>query len=312
MKNGNWTSVKEFILLGLTEDPKLKIPLFVLFILVYILTLLGNVGIIAVVRVSPQLHTSMYFLLSNLSFVDCCYSSVITPNMLTSFLSETNTISLLGCVTQLFSFVFLGSTEVFLLTVMAYDRYIAICNPLLYSVIMDTVMCICLVSVVYLVALLHALIHTSCTFSLSFCSSNKITHFFCDIPPLLKISCSDTSINELVGFLIGGGLVMTCLGIISVSYFYIVSAILKIPSSNGRQRAFSTCSSHFLCVTIFFGTMVFMYLRPSSSVTLDQDRVASVFYTVVIPMLNPFIYSLRNQEVKIALRKVILRKCMLR
>ncbi|XP_069484952.1 olfactory receptor 5AP2-like [Ambystoma mexicanum] len=305
MKEGNWTTVKEFILLGLTDEPSLKIPLFVVFLLVYIITFLGNIGIITLIRISPRLHTSMYFLLSNLSFVDLCYSSVITPNMLTNFLLEDRSISVNGCVTQLFSFVFLGSTEVYLLTVMAYDRYIAICNPLLYSVIMNTRKCTCLVAAAYFAAFLNAMIHTCCTFMLSFCGSNKIIHFYCDVPPLLKLSCSDTSINDVVLVLFAGGSIVVSLVIVVTSYFHIVSAILKIHSSEGRQRAFSTCSSHFVCVILFFGTLVFMYLRPSSTFIMDQDRVASVFYTSIIPMLNPIIYSFRNQEVKDAIRKLM-------
>ncbi|XP_078509029.1 olfactory receptor 5AP2-like [Lissotriton helveticus] len=298
MNKGNWTMVKEFILLGLTDDPLMKVPLFVLFLLVYIITILGNTGIIALIKSSPHLHTSMYFLLSNLSFVDICYSSIITPNLLANFLSESRAISFLGCVTQLFSFVFLGSTEVYLLTVMAYDRYNAICNPLLYSLIMDTRMCVYLVGAAYLAALLNALIHTCCTFRLTFCKSNRIIHFYCDVPPLLKLSCSDTSVNDVVLILFAGGSIVASLVIVLVSYSYIVAAILKIHTSEGRFKAFSTCSSHFLCVTIFFSTLVFMYLRPSSTYVMDQDRVASVFYTSIIPMLNPLIYSLRNQEVK--------------
>ncbi|XP_069486104.1 olfactory receptor 5AR1-like [Ambystoma mexicanum] len=305
MKQGNWTLVTEFILLGLTNDPEMQTPLFAFFLLVYILTLVGNIGMIALIRVSPRLHTPMYFLLSNLSFVDFCYSSVITPNMLANFLSAGRVISLPHCATQLFFFLGLGSAEICLLAVMAYDRYVAICNPLLYSLIMAEQACFNFVAGVYLVALLHSLLHTTCTFQLPFCLSNRISHFYCDIPPLLKLSCSDTSINEALLISVGGSLSAASLIAIIISYTYIALSILRIRSLGGKWRAFSTCSSHFVCITLFFSTGLFMYVRPTSSYSMDQDKVASVFYTVVIPMLNPFIYSLRNSDVKGALRKVI-------
>ncbi|XP_069486103.1 olfactory receptor 8U3-like [Ambystoma mexicanum] len=310
MKERNWTSVTEFILLGLTDDPKLQTPLFVLFLLFYIATLLGNISIMAVIRISPRLQTPMYFLLTNLAFVDCSYTSVITPNMLVNFFSERKAISLPGCITQLFFFFLMGCTEVFLLVAMSYDRYIAVCNPLLYNVLMTKRVCIYLTVGSYSLALMIAVIHTTCTFMLSFCGPNKITHFYCDVPPLLKLSCSDTLLNEAVVFFVAGSSLAVSLTIIIISYTYIVSAILRIRTSEGRSKAFSTCSSHFFCVILFYGTVFFMYLRPSSSYSLDHDRVASLFYTVVIPMLNPLIYSLRNKEVAEAFRKTILIKCV--
>ncbi|XP_078509437.1 olfactory receptor 8U3-like [Lissotriton helveticus] len=308
MKEGNWTSVNVFILLGLTDAPELQIPLFILFLLFYIITLLGNISIVGLVTICSQLHTPMYFLLSNLAFVDFSYASVITPKMLVNFLSETNYISLHGCMTQLFCFFFMGSTDVFLLAAMAYDRFVAICNPLLYTAIMTKHTCLCLSGGAYLVAFMNAVLHTSCMFRLSFCGPNRITHFYCDVPPLLKLSCSDTSLNEAILVSVVGIFLVTCFIIILISYIYIVSAILRIRTSKGRSRAFSTCSSHFFSVILFYGTVFFMYLRPSSSYSMDHDRVASVFYTVVIPMLNPLIYTLRNQEVIGALRTTIMRK----
>ncbi|XP_069486100.1 olfactory receptor 5J3-like [Ambystoma mexicanum] len=305
MKEENWTSVTEFILLGLTDDPKLKAPLFVLFLLFYIITILGNLSIMALIRTFPRLHTPMYFLLSNLAFVDLCYASIITPNMLVNFLSDKKAISLSSCRTQLFFFFFMGSTDVFLLVSMAYDRYVAICNPLLYNSIMTKQACILLSASAYTVAFFNAVIHTSCTFMLSFCGPNKITHFYCDIPPLLKLSCSDTSLNEALLVFVAGTFLVACFIIICISYMYIVLSIMRIHSPEGRSRAFSTCSSHLFCVVLFYGTVFFMYLRPRSSYVMDQDRVASVFYTVVIPMLNPLIYTLRNQEVKGALKSAI-------
>ncbi|XP_069486123.1 olfactory receptor 5T17-like [Ambystoma mexicanum] len=309
MQTGNWTQVTEFILLGLTDDPMLQVPLFILFLLVYIITLMGNIGIMVLIRVTQRLHTPMYILLWNLSFVDTCFSSVTAPNMLINFLSERKAISFSGCVTQMFIFYALGSTEGFLLSAMAYDRYVAICNPLLYSVIMNNRTCIYIYICVYSVGILNALIQAIFTFTLPFCGSNKITHFCCDVPPILKISCTDTTLNEVVLISVAGGLILLCLIIILVSYSFIVSAILTINSVDGRWKAFSTCSSHFICITLFFGTLVFMYVKPTSTHSMAKDRVASVFYAVIIPMLNPLIYSLRNQEVKGALGKVMKRIC---
>ncbi|XP_069086104.1 olfactory receptor 5AP2-like [Pleurodeles waltl] len=304
MGESNHTIVSEFILLGLTEDPSLQVPLFIFFLLVYIITLVGNAGIMALIKFTPHLHIPMYFFLGNLSFVDICYSTDTTPNMLVNFLSEKKTISFRGCVTQLFLFFFTGSMEVFLLAVMAYDRYAAICNPLLYATIMTKQKSISLVLGAYSIALFNALLNTICTFKLSFCRSNRITHYYCDVPPLLKLSCSDTSLNEAVLFFVVGSLTLISLSFVVLSYAYIISAILQIKSSESRKKAFSTCSSHFVCVTLFFGTILFMYIRPTSSYSMDQDRVTSVFYTAIIPMLNPLIYSLRNNEVKEAFNKL--------
>ncbi|XP_069083506.1 olfactory receptor 8U1-like [Pleurodeles waltl] len=308
MAGANMTFWMEFVLLGLTENAKLQIPLFVLFLNVYIITMMGNLSIILLIRISPSLHTPMYFLLMNLSFVDLCYSSIITPNMLANILSKEKTIIFLACATQMFFFIGVGSTEVFLLAVMAYDRYAAICKPLFYNTIMTKSTCIYLVVGAYCVAFLHALLHTICTFRLSFCKSNEIIHFYCDEPPLLKISCSDTSLNVIMMVFVAGGLILGSLIFILVSYAYIVNTILNIISSEDRWRAFSTCSSHLACVVLLFGTLVFMYLRPSSKYSMEQDRMASVFYTMVIPMLNPLIYSLRNKEVKGAVRKIMCRR----
>ncbi|XP_069083524.1 olfactory receptor 5AP2-like [Pleurodeles waltl] len=301
----NWTQVTEFILLGLTDDPVLQIPLFVFFLVVYIITMVGNIGIMVLIKLTPRLHTPMYFLLCNLSFVDICYSSVTTPNMIINFLSKRKAISFAGCVTQMFIFFGMGSTEVFLLTVMAYDRYIAICNPLLYSSIINNRTCIYFMIFIYTIAVMNAMTNALFTFTLPFCNSNKITHFYCDVPPVMKLSCSDTTLNEKVLMGTAGGLILISLIIILISYAFIVSAILKIKSSEGRWRAFSTCSSHFVCVTLFFGTLVFMYVQPTSNHSMAKDRVASVFYAVIIPMLNPLIYSLRNKEVKGALTKLM-------
>lgn len=304
----NHTTVTEFILLGLTDQPKLQIPLFVIFLGIYSVSLLGNLGMILLIVTDSRLHTPMYFFLCHLSLADLCYSTVITPKMLVNFVKDVNTISFCGCAVQFFFFGSFAGIEGFLLAVMAYDRYHAICNPLLYKIIMSWKICTCLVVASFLAGFMNAAIHTYFTFHLQFCNSNVINHFFCDTPPLLALSCSDVHLNLVIIFIFASFNELSCLITILISYVYILSAILRISSSEGRRKAFSTCASHLLAVTIFFGTILFMYLKPSSSRSMDQDKIVSVFYTVVIPMLNPLIYSLRNREVKDALRKAVGRK----
>ncbi|KAM3913332.1 olfactory receptor 5AP2-like [Leptodactylus fuscus] len=301
----NRSSVKEFILQGLTDKPELFIPLFILFLPVYIIIVVGNVGIIGLIRADRRLQKPMYLFLSNLSFADLTYSSSVTPKMLQDLLSESRTISFIGCVLQMYTFVSFATVECFLLGIMAYDRYVAICRPLLYGVIMSSLLCLRLVVSAYLGGLMTALVHTGFVFRLNFCNSNIISHFFCDMPPLFKLSCSDISMNISVIFVLGGLVTMSCLILILVSYTNIVLAILRIRSTQGRYKAFSTCTSHMTAVTIFYGTVLFMYFRPSSSYALQQDKVASVFYSILIPMLNPFIYSLRNTEVKEAAKRLV-------
>ncbi|XP_039197024.1 olfactory receptor 1019-like isoform X2 [Crotalus tigris] len=307
MAGENNSIVTEFFLIGLTENPNLAPICFVIFLLMYLITCVGNLGMISLIQIDSRLHTPMYYFLNNLAFVDFCYSSTITPKTLTNFLTSKKSISFAGCIAQLFSFmyffIFCASTECILLAAMAYDRYVAICNPLLYVVTMSPKVCTGMVAGSYLIGLVNAVTQTASTFQLSFCGSNIINHFFCDVPPLLSLSCTDTSMNEMVLFVFA-----TILGIftsteIVVSYAFILTAILRINSSEGKQKAFSTCASHLAAVTIFYGTTIFMYLCPSSSYVLDQDKWASIFYTIVIPMLNPLIYSLRNREVKNALRR---------
>ncbi|XP_040278235.1 olfactory receptor 5F1-like [Bufo bufo] len=297
----NGTRHTYFVLSGLTDNPKLQILLFVLFLIFYMVTLLANIGIMITIRGDPNLHTPMYFFINNLSFLDLCYSTVITPKMLDTFLSVTKNISFVECIMQMYLFGASVSLECFLLGIMAYDRYVAICNPLLYMIIMKKTFCRQLVGFAYLGGYLNASIHTSYTFQLPFCRSNKIDHFYCDVPPLLKLSCTDTTANELVMFIFGGLTEIASLATIMVSYSYIISTILNINSQQGRKKAFSTCTSHLMTVGIFYSTIVFMYLRPSSSYAMSQDKIASVFYTVIIPLLNPLIYSLRNKEVTRAL-----------
>ncbi|XP_067389157.1 olfactory receptor 5AR1-like isoform X1 [Emydura macquarii macquarii] len=305
MDKENHTMVTEFILSGLTNSPQMKIMCFVVFLAMYLIILLGNLGIIVLIKIDPRLHTPMYFFLSHLSFLDLSYSSAVTPKMLVNFLAEKNSISYPGCIAQMFFFVLSGSTECLLLAMMAYDRYVAIYNPLLYMVLMSPRVCAQLVASSYLIGFVNAMIQTISTFRLSFCNSNVINHFFCDIPPLLELSCSNTHINAKVLSICAIFLGIFTSVEILVSYSFIVSTIMQIHSTKGKLKAFSTCASHLTAITIFYGTTVFMYLRPSSSYSMDQDKWASVFYTVVIPMLNPLIYSLRNKDVTVALRRIL-------
>ncbi|XP_005315035.2 olfactory receptor 8U9-like [Chrysemys picta bellii] len=305
MEKGNHSEATEFILSGLTDRPELQVPLFVLFLLIYGVTLVGNGGMILLITIDPRLHTPMYFFLSNLSFCDLCFSSMISPKMLLNFLAEKKSISYTACTVQMYLFLSFADVECLLLAVMAYDRYVAICNPLLYTVTMSRQLCKGLVAGVYAVGVVDSMIHTFCTLHLSFCSSNIINHFFCDITQLLVLSCSDTRINEIVMFAFVGCIVVSSLVTVLLSYVYIISTILQIRSAEGRHKAFSTCTFHLIAVVLFYGIQLFMCLRPTSSYSMDTDKVASVFYMLVIPMLNPLIYSLRNTEVKDALRKAM-------
>ncbi|XP_078509475.1 olfactory receptor 5AR1-like [Lissotriton helveticus] len=302
----NQTTITEFLLLGFTDVRELQILLFALFLLLYLVTVLGNIGIILVIRMDHSLDTPMYYLLSNLSFLDLSYSSSVAPNTMANLVVKRKTISLTACATQLFSFAMFGTAEVYILAAMAFDRYIAICLPLLYTTIMKKSFCLQLVVCSYVLSFLQSLIVTVSIFRLRFCRSNVISHFFCDVPPLLKLSCSSTTLSEILIYTLGGFAEVSSISIIIVSYVYIISAILKIPSATGRLKTFSTCASHFTVVTLFYGTVFFMYFRPSSSYSKGQERVVSVVYTVVIPMMNPLIYSLRNKDFKLALRKATL------
>ncbi|XP_029437024.1 olfactory receptor 1020-like [Rhinatrema bivittatum] len=308
MDLGNQTMVTEFILLGLTDLPELKAFLFMFFTAVYFITLVGNISIIVLTRTDPQLRSAMYVFLGNLSFIDIGFSSSVTPSLLDGLLSEKKSISFYGCAVQMFSTVAFGTSELLLLAAMAYDRYVAICNPFLYAVIVNKRLCLQLVASSYVGGFLHGAIHAVATFRLTFCGSNKIYHFFCDIPPLLKLSCSDKRVNEILLFIFPAILAVGSLLIVVASYIYIISAILKICSSEGRHKAFSTCASHFTAVSLLFGTSIFTYVKPTSMYSQDQGKVLSLVYSVLIPMLNPLIYSLRNNEVKSAAKKVINRR----
>ncbi|XP_063158243.1 olfactory receptor 9S13-like [Candoia aspera] len=297
----NKTEMTEFILLGFDVKPQMQLALLSLFLLIYIITLLGNIGMIVVINADSHLHAPMYFFLKNLSFVDICYSSVITPKAISGLAMESKIISYNGCATQMFFYSLLATTEVFLLAGMAYDQFIAICNPLLYHAAMSKKTCLFLVSLSYCFGFLNCCTQTGLTFSLYYCESGKINQFFCDVPAVLKASRSDTYINEVVLLVICGSIIGTTFTIVIVSYSCIVATVLHMPSSERRFKAFSTCTSHMMVVSLFFGTAFFMYGQPGAMSFPNQGKVVSVFYTIVVPMLNPLIYSLRNKEVKDAL-----------
>ncbi|KAM7163291.1 olfactory receptor-like protein OLF1 [Macrochelys suwanniensis] len=305
MGKGNHSEVTEFILSGLTDGPELQVALFGVFLLIFGITLVGNGGMILLIMIDPRLHTPMYFFLSNLSFCDLSFSLIISPKMLLNLLAERKSISYTACAVQMYLSIAFADAECLLLSVMAYDRYVAICNPLLYMVTMSRQRCKQLVAGVYAVGLVDSMIHTCFTFRLSFCSSNIINHFFCDIPPLLAISCSETRVNEIVMIAFTCCITVISFVTILLSYVYIISTILQMRSAEGWRKAFSTCTFHLTTVALYFGTLLFMYLCPPSSYSMNTDKVASVFYMLVIPMLNPLIYSLRNTEVKDALRRAM-------
>ncbi|XP_054828863.1 LOW QUALITY PROTEIN: olfactory receptor 5AS1-like [Eublepharis macularius] len=305
MAGENCTLPDEMILLGFTDHVLLNSALFVIFLLIYIITVVGNISIIVVVRINSRLQTPMYYFLSNLSFLDICYSTVVTPKMLVNFLVQRKTIPYAGCILQLYFYAGLATTECYLLAVMAYDRYLAICNPLMYTVIMSQRICILLVILSYVAGFLNSSVQIGYGIKLSCCNSNILDHFFYSYSPMNKVSCSDISISQMLVFIFAGFNEITTTSVVLISYCCILSTIFRMHSADGRHKAFSTCTSHLTAVTIFYGTLLFMYLRPSSSHSMDEDKVVSVFYSVVIPMLNPLIYSLRNKEMKDAMRRVL-------
>ncbi|XP_020931401.1 olfactory receptor 12-like [Sus scrofa] len=293
--------LEEFVLEGFQGGLQTQALLFALFLALYLAAVLGNLTMIVVITLDARLHSPMYFFLKNLSFLDLCYSSVIYPKALANVLSSAKVISFGGCASQFFFFSMMGTTEAFLLAVMAYDRFLAICSPLHYPITMQPSVCACLVLGSYCGGCLNAILQTSFTFSLPFCSSKHIDHFFCDVVPLLKLTCANTAINELVMFGICGLIIVgTTLGVL-ISYAYITVTILRMRSGAGRHKLFSTCGSHMTAVSLFYGTVFVMYAQPGAVESLQQGKVVSVFYTLVIPVLNPLIYSLRNKEVKEAL-----------
>ncbi|XP_076780630.1 olfactory receptor 8G18-like [Arvicanthis niloticus] len=304
----NYCAVTEFFLAGLSENPELQLPLFLLFVGIYLITVAGNLGMITLIGLSSHLHTPMYFFLSSLSFIDFCQSTIVIPKMLLSFLTEKNIISYPGCMAQLYFFITFGIAECHTLAVMAYDRYVAICNPLLYNTTMSSQIFTSLISGVYIFAVLCASVNTGFMIKIKFCKLNVINHYFCDFLPLLKLACSNTYINEMLILSFGTVNIFVPMLTIITSYIFIIDSILHIRSREGRSKAFSTCSSHISAVAIFYGSAAFTYLQPSSVSSMDQGKVSSVFYTTVVPMLNPVIYSLRNKDVSVAMKKILERK----
>ncbi|XP_063302384.1 olfactory receptor 5AP2-like [Pelobates fuscus] len=301
-KHINSSRVNEFILMDFSERHDLQTVLFFLFLLMYLFTVLGNSGIIFLVYHNANLHTPMYYFISSLSFLDICYSTDIVPQMIAVLLSEKKTISYVGCAVQLFFFCAFGSTKCCLFAVMAYDRHVAICNPLNYSLLMQERTCWVLVSGAYTIGFLHSVIETCCTFSLSFCSSNILHHFACDFPSLLSLSCTDTTANKIVLFIFSSLFVFPPVLIILTSYVSIFLAIMKIKASESRKKAFSTCVSHIISVTLLYGTIFYAYLSPKSKYSSENGAGATFVYAVAIPMLNPIIYSFRNKDIKTAMQ----------
>ncbi|XP_063312585.1 olfactory receptor 4E2-like [Pelobates fuscus] len=299
---GNSTEVKEFVFVAFAFSPGLQHSVFFIFLMIYFLLLSGNILIMMTIRADPRLHNPMYFFLSKLSFIDLCYSSVTVPKMLVDFLSERKVISFNGCITQLYFFHFFACAECFIFTVMAYDRYVAICKPLNYSLIMSKKLCLWMVAATWAISFAHSNIQTTLTMGLPFCGPNEINSFFCDIPPLIRLACTDTTMIDAMIVGNSGIVSLGCFICVLLSYIGIVSSILKIKTTDGRRKAFSTCASHITVVTFFFGPCVFIYMRPSTS--FQADQVVIVFYTVIAPMLNPVIYTLRNKEVKISIKKM--------
>ncbi|XP_077118472.1 olfactory receptor 5AR1-like [Ranitomeya variabilis] len=306
MDNENRTQARIFLLSGLTNNTTLAIFLFIFFLLVYIVTVVGNVGLIAIVYKTSALHNPMYYFLSYLSLVDLFYSSTVVPKMISDLIAMKKVISFQGCALQFFVFATLAGTDVLLLSNMSYDRYVAICHPLHYVIIMTKKKCLYLVIIAFFLGFVQSSIQIHCIFGLQFCGSNLIDHFYCDVLPLFKLSCSDISTCEMLTLLFIGSYSIASLTTILVSYIFIMFSILKINSTKGRKKAFSTCSSHLICASVFYVSVFCTYLRPSSDFFNEQDKVASIFYSVMTPMLNPLIYSLRNKEVKSVIKKIAL------
>ncbi|XP_025783976.1 olfactory receptor 10AG1-like [Puma concolor] len=304
----NTSTIKQFVLLGFSDLPNLQRLLFGVFSTIYVIILIGNSLVITITRLDKALQKPMYFFLAHLSSLEICYVSVTLPRILVNLWTQDRSISMLGCASQMCFFLALGATECFLLTVMAYDRYVAICNPLHYPLVMNQKMCIQLAVGSWIGGVPVQIGQTCQIFSLHFCNSNQINHFFCDIPPILRLACGDLFVHEISVYVVAMLFVTLPFVLILVSYSKIISTILKLPTARGRAKAFSTCSSHLLVVFLFFGSATITYLRPKSNHSAGTDRLLSLFYTTVTPMLNPLIYSLRNKDVTAALRKLLLKK----
>ncbi|XP_048223649.1 LOW QUALITY PROTEIN: olfactory receptor 8B3-like [Perognathus longimembris pacificus] len=305
---GGNDSLTEFILAGLIDQPELQLPLFYICLIIYIVTIVGNLGLITFIVLNAHLHTPMYYFIFNLSFTDLCYSSVFTPKMLMNFILKDNVISYIGCKFQLFFFLFFVTSKCYMLTSMAYDCYVAICSPVLYNISMSPNVCSYLIRGSYLVAFSGSMVNFGCVLRLTFCDKNIINHNFCDVQPLLQLSCTSTYVTELEIFIAAVINIIVPTFTILISYAFIISSILNMSSSEGRSKAFSNCSSHIIAVSLFFGSGEFMCLKPSSAGSLDEGKISSVFYTIVVPMMNTFIYSLRNTDIKAAWRKTLQRR----
>nr|XP_028559199.1 olfactory receptor 10AG1-like [Podarcis muralis] len=308
MARDNHTAFSDFILLGYSNLPDLQGLLFSVFLITYSGILIGNGLIIYVTISDPALHTPMYFFLRNLSFLEICYTSVTVPNMAANVVAEKSNISFIGCAAQIYFLLILGGTECFLLTAMAYDRYVAICNPLYYMLIMNKQFCLVLITGSLVVNMSIHAGQIYLVFTLPFCDSHEINNLFCDVPPLLDLACADTNVNQLIVFAAAVVFLIIPFSLIFASYVKIISAILKMPSADGRKKVFSTCSSHLIVVSLFYGSAAIVYLSPRSKETEDINKLLSLFYTILVPMCNPIIYSLRNREVKVSLRKLLGRK----
>ncbi|XP_049747451.1 olfactory receptor 8K3-like [Elephas maximus indicus] len=302
MDTYNLTVLNEFILIGITDSPELQAPLFGLF-LIYMISVVGNLGIIIITKIDSKLQTPMYFFLRHLAVTDLFYSTTVGPKMLVNFVVDENTISYCFCATQLAFFILFITSELFILSAMSYDRYVAICNPLLYTVIMSQRVCWVLVAITYCYSTFVALLITTKIFNSSLCGYNVINHFYCDIPLFFSLLCSNTREIELILLVVASFDIISSLLIVLVSYLLLLIAILRMNSAEGRNKAFSTCGSHLMVLVLFYGPSIFMYVQPMSSHSFDTDKLASIFYTLVIPMLNPLIYSLRNKDVKYVILK---------
>ncbi|XP_014425879.3 olfactory receptor 2G3-like [Pelodiscus sinensis] len=308
MEQKNQSFVTEFVFIGLSSEPTVQTSLFVVFLVFYLLTIVGNIIIITVIRADPQLHTPMYFFLSNLSFLDICYISTNVPQLLVNLSTRSRTISFPGCAAQMYFSLAFGMTECVLLCVMAYDRYVAICHPLHYAVIMNRKLCAQMAAASWICSLLSSMAINILTLRLPFCGPNTLNHYFCEVPAVLTLACTDTSLTEMVVFIFSILIVFLPFLLIVISYGHILSAIVRIQYARGRAKAFSTCGSHLTVVAIFYGTAIFMYMRPESKSSRGMDKIIAVFYTIITPMLNPLIYSLRNKEMKGALKIAVGRR----
>ncbi|XP_052595728.1 olfactory receptor Olfr180-like [Peromyscus californicus insignis] len=297
MTENNYSLTTEFILVGFSDHPDLKILLFLVFFVIYLVTMVGNLGLVALIYMERRLHTPMYIFLGNLALMDSCCSCAITPKMLENFFSVDRSISLYECMAQFYFFCLAETADCFLLAAMAYDRYVAICNPLQYHTMMSKKLCLQMTTGAYIGGNLHSMIHIGFLFRLTFCRSHVIKHFFCDVLPLYRLSCADPYINELMLLIFSGSVQVFSITIVLISYFCILLTIFTMKSKEGRSKALSTCASHFLSVSIFYGSLLSMYVRPNSFIKGDEDIPVAIFYALVIPLLNPFIYSLRNKEV---------------